>query len=73
MVVAGVDIVVREQLEFAERVNSEGRGPGVKEVEGKKVELMVIDGCWHGWLESKYYLAQPLSLRRVFSEGLCIR
>lgn len=71
MVVAGVDIVVREQLEFAERVNSEGRGPGEKEVEGKKVELMVMDGCWHGWLESKCNLAESLSSQNIFTKELC--
>lgn len=66
MVVAGVDIVVREQVEFAERVNSEKENMEGEEDKGEKVELMVMEGCWHGWLESKYPLPKLLSLSVVY-------
>lgn len=53
MVVAGVDILVKEQIEFAERLDSKKICLGAGGTKGGKVELMVMEGCWHGWLECK--------------------
>lgn len=47
MVVPSIDILVAEQLEFAERVN----GACDKWGRPRKVMVMVMDKCFHGWLE----------------------
>lgn len=49
MIVATIDIVVAEHLKFAERVNQECKRKG----EEDKVELMIMEKCFHGWLERK--------------------
>lgn len=47
MVVPTIDILLAEQLEFAERINQECRSRR----EDEKVELMIMEKCFHGWLE----------------------
>ncbi|KAK5092048.1 hypothetical protein LTR70_007915 [Exophiala xenobiotica] len=47
MVVPSIDILVAEQLEFAERVNGDCEKLG----RPKKVEVMFMNECFHGWLE----------------------
>lgn len=52
MVIAGVDILAKEQLDFVVRMEREGI-EDVKNMRGrsKRVEFMNMQGCWHGWLE----------------------
>lgn len=52
MVVPTIDILLAEQLQFAKRVNQE------LEDEGKpgKVEAMIMEKCFHGWLECEHIL-----------------
>ena len=52
MVVPPVDILVHEQLTFAERVKADieklrKQGKGL----GRSIETIVQEGCFHGWLE----------------------
>ena len=52
MIVPTIDILVAEQLKFAERVNSECQSKG----EAEKVEVMIVEGAFHGWLECESVL-----------------
>ena len=47
MVVPTIDILVAEQLQFAEKVNGECEKVG----RPKKVDIMVMEKCFHAWLE----------------------
>lgn len=49
MVVPMIDILPDEQLRFAERINEECEALEREE----KIELMVMENCFHGWLECK--------------------
>jgi len=51
MVVPSIDILVAEQLQFAERVNGDCEKFG----RPKKVEVMYMNECFHGWLECECY------------------
>lgn len=49
MIVPTIDILVAEQLEFARRINQGLQG----QQDSDKVQLMIMDGCFHGWLECR--------------------
>ena len=56
MVVPTRDILVHEQLSFVERVKAEGR----------EIEVMLMKGCFHGWLELPGAVVGEETRRRVF-------
>lgn len=64
MVVPMIDILVAEQLNFAARINSECEKTG----KSPKVEVMVMENGFHGWLELPDGAIDPNSRRRVFDK-----
>ncbi len=84
MVIPTIDVLVKEQLEFVERVNSEldvagrwsggeGGGEGEGDGEGKvgeKIEAMVVEGAFHGWLELPTRVVGEESRQKVFERCL---
>lgn len=49
LIIAGMDIVVDEQLAFARRINEEDAAAGPREK--RRVETMVVEGMPHGYIE----------------------
>lgn len=54
VVVAGIDILAGEQLEFVERVRGELEREGNEEGR-RRVEAKVFERGFHGWLECEYF------------------
>lgn len=59
MVVPMIDILPTEQLNFAKRINDECERNGQK----TKVELMVMENCFHGWLERKHFASPNVRIQ----------
>lgn len=53
-IIAGMDIVVAEQLEFARRINEEDDSHGPRET--PRIETMVVEGMPHGYIEREFLL-----------------
>ncbi|KAJ6439376.1 pathway-specific nitrogen regulator [Purpureocillium lavendulum] len=51
LVVPAVDILFAEQMAFAERVNGEDEREGRRTGGRRRIETMVVDGMFHGYLE----------------------
>jgi acetyl esterase/lipase len=54
LVVPAIDILVHEQLTFVERVKEEIERDLVEGKKGRRVEALVIEKGFHGWVECKF-------------------
>lgn len=69
MCIAETDILVRENLEFVDRVNMdieemEGRGKGKGKGNECKVEGWVVKDSFHGWLEVPAWILRKVKVKK---------
>ncbi|UNI24708.1 hypothetical protein JDV02_010435 [Purpureocillium takamizusanense] len=68
LVVPAVDILYAEQMAFAERVNGEDEREGRRE--RRRVETMVVDGMFHGYLEVPDAIVEKEFKDQAFTRGV---
>lgn len=71
MVVPTIDILLHEQLTFVERVKQDIESLGERG-KGRRVEAMVMEGCFHGWLELPSGIVKEEKRTEVFERCVAV-
>jgi acetyl esterase/lipase len=69
MIIPTIDILLHEQLTFVERVKDDIEKLG-REGEGRTMEAMIMDDCFHGWLELPSIVIKEETRQRVFERSV---